>query len=280
MLRTATAIAVAIALVLLCACAPPTAEVLEIHVLDVGNADCILIRQGDAAMLIDAGEADDADKIVSYLHSHGVERLMYILETHPHADHIGGMQRVVEAYAVDSYLHITLPAWLDTSSVMRERLEEALTRRNVPRYDVSGGMTLMLGTAQVEIYPTAAEYENANDYSAVCRVTFGERRFLFMADAESDSMRALLDSGVDLSADVIKLGHHGGKAEATADFLEEVGAETALITCGVENDYGHPHEATLAVLEERGMTVRRSDVHGNIVITTNGTEDTFNVSSA
>lgn len=246
-----------------CDAPAPRQDTLTVHVLDVGYGDCILLTQGEAAMLVDAGGAAYADKLVSYLHTHGVTQLDYVLETHPHPEHIGGMGQVVRNYAIENYLHITLPVRFAEDTVMTQRLQASLADSDADVQDVSGGMTFMLGGATVEIYPALKYYETADDYAAVCRVTYGEERVLLMSDAGDDSMRALMASGRDIASDTVLLGNHGGAAQETAAFLEAVGAHTALISC--DGGTTHPAPETLTVLQERGVTVLRTDLHGDIV---------------
>ncbi len=235
--------------------------------LDVGNADCFLLKQGDAAMLIDGGEPDDADHIVSYLHTHGVEQLEAIIMSHPHADHIGSLERVVAAYETDTVYYAVVPEGLEEVTPMHTRLFNAIAVSNATLYEASDGVEFSLGKAQVQIYPLAVISEDANDYSLITRVSFGEETILFTGDATEKAQRALMNSGLDFTATILKMSHHGGKVDTTRAFLDAVHPKAALITCGVENAYNHPHKDTIAALEERGIPYYRSDCEGTTVIT-------------
>lgn len=247
--------------------AQDAADTLELHMLDVGNADCFLVKQGDAAMLIDGGDPDDADHIVSYLHLNGVERLDAIIISHPHADHIGSLERVIEAYETDAIYYASVPEALEEETLLHTRLAETITRQTVTLQETSNGAIFWLGRAQVEIYPVTVTSDDANDYSLCVRVTFGDERVLFTGDATEKAQRALMNSGMDISADILKVSHHGGRLATTRTFLEAVDPRVALIPCGIENTYGHPHEDTIAALKERDISCYRSDVCGHTVIT-------------
>ncbi len=244
--------------------------VLEWHVLEVGNADCSLLVQGDHAMMIDGGDPEDADHIVTYLHTHGVETLDAVVMTHPHADHIGGLERVIEAYRPDTVYYAAVPDGIKEHTPMHVRLTQAIDRVGATLYEASSGVTFEFGTATVEIYPLDVTSDNGNDHSLITRVTFGEERLLFMGDALETAQKALLNSGRDVTATVIKMSHHGGKVNTTRQLLKAVDPQAAILTCGAENSYDHPHGDTLSALEERGITCYRSDVCGDMVMMFDG----------
>ena len=226
-------------------------------------------------MLIDGGEPEDADHIVTYLHTHGVEKLDAIVMTHPHTDHIGGLERVIKAYPVKTVYYAEIPDGLETVTPMHTRLMNAIERSEATLYEASKGVTFSLGLSQVEIYPLTVTSDNANDYSLITRVTFGKERLMFMGDAMETEQKALLDSGRDVSATVIKLSHHGGKVNTTRQLLRAVNPKAAILTCGVENGYQHPHDDTLSALREQGIVCYRSDVHGNMILRFDGDEGRF-----
>lgn len=248
----------------------PAENTLELHLLEVGNADCFLFKQGDKAMLIDGGEPDDADHIVSYLHTHGVERLEAIVMTHPHADHIGGLERVVTDYNPKTVYYAAIPDGIEAITPMHTRLLDAIHKANAVMCDASDGVTFTLGTAQVELFRPNVVSEDANEYSLITRVTFGEERLLFMADALEKAQTALMNSGMDLRATVLKISHHGGKVKTTEAFLDRVQPSLALLSCGADNTYRHPHKETMAALRERGIDCCRTDVSGDTVIVFDG----------
>ncbi len=243
---------------------------LQIHVIDVGNADSIWITNGGRHLLIDAGEKESGDEVVTYLRGHGVERLDMVIATHADADHIGGMRTVLEAFPADRFLMAFMPEGYEPTTAVYLNLLETLDKRNIAVTEAEPGARYTLGSVRLDILGPAGMFEEKNNQSVVCALTFGERRFLFMGDAEKEAENALLSAGCDLSADWIKLGHHGSSSSSRRAFLERVSPETAVITCGAGNSYGHPHEETLDTLRALDIAWYRSDRDGTIVTACDG----------
>ncbi len=172
----------------------PPAETLEMHVIAVGEAQSVLLKQGSHAMLIDAADAAHAMTVVSYLHENGVEKLDCVLQTFPSLQHMGGGEKVIRHYDTARYLYTSLPERFGMQTVHHERLQTALEEEGVATADVSGGMTYMLGEATVEIYPINGFYQKADGYATVCRVTYGEKRFLLFSQTDDEGIYALLNS--------------------------------------------------------------------------------------
>lgn len=252
------------------ASAEPDSAGLTVHVIDVGQGDATLIRQGDAAMLIDAGVTDQGDTVVAYLRSQGVQRLQLVIATHAHADHIGGMTWVLKAFPVDTFVMKTLPEGVTPTTTTYERMLNTLLKKNIPVREAAAGDTYRLGDADVRILGPVRDFEKVNDQSVVCMVTYGQRRFLFTGDAEYAAETALLKSGQDLAADVLKAGHHGSSDASSWPFLEAVRPSVGLISCGRDNDYGHPHQELLKRFSRRSMEVYRTDQQGTVVVHTDG----------
>ena len=251
--------------------APVTAEgELEVHFIDVGNADCILVRQEDKNLLIDAGERGDREDILDYLRRHGVEKLNLVIATHPHADHIGAMADVLEALPVERFVMSFMPeADTPTSNVYMDMLE-ALDSKAIPVDEAEPGAVYELGTARLQILGPIEESRDANDISVVTRLTFGDRAFVFTGDAGTSVEKDILSAGYELSADVLKLGHHGSNTSNSETFIRRVNPAYAVITCGVGNSYGHPHEEPINLLMDMDVPFYRADVYGDIVFTTDG----------
>ncbi len=250
--------------------APPSAQpgrTLEVHFIDVGQADSILVRQGGAAMLIDAGNNPDGPDVVSYLRSQGVTQLDTVVGTHPHEDHIGGLDTVLYAFDTD---RIIMPKVAHTTMTF-EDVVDAIEAKNLQVTTPVPGKTFALGDANCTVLaPQQHAYDDLNNYSVVLRVTFGGTAFLFTGDAEALSEQEMLSGGQNLRADVLKVGHHGSGSSTTAAFLRTVSPSVAVISVGAGNDYGHPAAAVVKRLQNAGVRVYRTDVSGTVVIKSDG----------
>lgn len=249
----------------------PLDSEMQVHVIDVGNADALLIRNQGENLLIDAGEKGDGETVINYLREHGVDKLHIVIATHADADHIGGMRDVVDAFEIDTFLMATMPEGYTPTTKVYTSLLEGLAEKGLRLTPAEPGESYSLGDAALEILGPAAEFEDNNNQSVVCRVTFGARRFLFMGDAQMQAENALLAAGTDLKADVIKIGHHGSDTSTQDSLLDAVDPQIALISCGAGNPYGHPDSSVLARLNKRDIACYRSDLCGNIVVSTDGT---------
>ena len=250
--------------------APPAEGTLEVHVIDVGNADALLIRQEDKAMLIDAGERGDADVVLNYLSARGVERLDLVIATHPHADHIGGMADVIREVEIGEFLIAYMPEEDTPTTAVYLDMLEALVDRDVTVTEAVAGDTYALGTAELTVLAPLTEDDDPNAMSIVTRLAFGDNRFLFMGDAEREVEHQILQSGRPVSADVLKVGHHGSNTGTHDECLARVSPNFAVFTCGEGNSYGHPHREVVTKLNKASVTAYRSDLHGHIVFVSDG----------
>jgi competence protein ComEC len=241
---------------------------LEVRFLDVGQADSILIRVGDSSMLIDAGNNNDGEGLVAYLKNLGITRLEAVIGTHPHEDHIGGLDKVVAAFDVG---RIYLPKVSNNTETFEDLLD-AVAAKGLKVTSPTVGTTFSLGDAQFMVLsPSASTYDSLNLYSIVLRMTYGSRTFLFCADSESGNESEMLASGLPLSADVLKVGHHGSTSSSTVAFLTAVAPRFAVISVGHDNSYDHPAQQTLDRLSAVGATVYRTDEDGTVVVRSDGT---------
>lgn len=240
---------------------------LKVSYIDVGQADSILIQQGSQYMLIDAGNNGDANTVISYLKSQGVKKLDYVIGTHPHEDHIGSMDKVINTFDIGA---IYMPKATATTKTFKDVMS-AIKAKNLKVTTPVPGSSFNIGQARCDILaPNGSDYQDVNNYSVVVKITFGDKKFLFEGDAEDVSEKEMLAKGYDLSADVIKLGHHGSSSSSIPEFLDKVKPTYAVISCGVANDYGHPHVETMDKLKKRNIKVFRTDEDGTIVITSDG----------
>lgn len=256
----------------------PKEEKLEVHFIDVGQGDATLIRQGDHAMLIDAGNNDKGTAIQSYLQSQKIEKLDYVIGTHPDADHIGGLDVVLYKFSWEKVLMPDLEKDSRTYEDVIRVIKDQNKTITLPRV----GDSYSLGEAEFTIVaPQEKSYgTNSNDYSIGLRLVFGNNSFLFTGDAEEDAERDMTESGQELSAEVFKAGHHGSSTANTEEFLRLVHPTAVVISCGENNSYGHPHAEVMNELRSMGADVYRTDEQGTIVASSDGETITWNCSKS
>ena len=243
-----------------------TLPTLYVNYIDVGQGDSILIKVGDCDILIDAGEAHKGTTVVNYLKSKGVDDIELMINSHPHADHCGGLTSVLNSYTVEqvwaSPLTATSQAYKDFAAAVKT---EGLTMKNP-----SAGTVYRYEQLTITVIYAGAKSGDANDASLVVMLQYGSYKFLFTGDISSNIETQLVSSGANLSCDVLKVGHHGSAGSSTASFLSAVSAEYGVI-CTNGTSYGHPTQDALDRLASAGTSVYRTDKNGNIVFSTNGT---------
>lgn len=244
---------------------PIEREKITIHFLDVGQGDSAFIElPGGKTMLIDASVSKASDKIVSFISQKGYDKIDYLVATHPHADHIGGMQAVVEAFDIGE---IYMPR-ATTNTKTYENLLLAIADKGMKIKAASAGKTICEG---VEIIaPNSDKYDEMNDYSVVVKITHDNRKFLFMGDAEVLSEKEIMTAGFDVSADVVKVGHHGSGTSSSEAFVKATGAKYAIFSVGEGNSYNHPHHFIVERWEKSGAAVYRTDLSGDIEVVSDG----------
>ncbi|MCL1987690.1 MAG: MBL fold metallo-hydrolase [Firmicutes bacterium] len=246
--------------------APNNGEIW-VHYIDVGQGDSILIRSAENAVLIDGGTAAASNNVVYYLEELGITTLDYVVATHPHSDHIGGLSAVFDRFTVRE---LWLPDVTQDTNTF-ERFLDAALRNNIEVTTVLAGDLLSAGKIQMTaVAPNANFYANTNDYSIVLHMQHGNTAFLFTGDAEELSENEIIVAGFNISANVLKVGHHGSTTSSSTAFLDAVNPNVAVIQVGAGNQFGHPNWRIMERLEERGIEVFRTDELGNIVIITDG----------
>jgi len=244
----------------------PTGPLLQVHFIDVGQGDAILILAPDGKVaLIDGG--DSGSGVLQYLRAKGVQRLDLMVATHPHADHIGGLVDVLQALPVDEVVTNGQPHTTRTY----ERFLDAIAATGAVYTEVKRGDTLQLGVLTFDvIHPRGPTGQNLNDQSIVLRLVHSNVAFLFTGDAERDAETSILSSSQNIQAHVLKIGHHGSQSASSHAFLAAVQPQVSVYSCGAGNSYGHPHSETLAALTGVGSIIYGTDVNGTVVVTSDG----------
>lgn len=242
-----------------------------IHFIDVGQADSALVTCDGHSMLIDGGNADDSNLVYSVLQRETDGHLDYVVGTHAHEDHIGGLSGAFEADTAD----VTFCPVTEYDSKAFRNFKTRADERGGGITIPAVGDTFTLGEASVTVVAVNSVPEDTNNTSIVIRIVYGDTSFLFTADAEQETEEKILESGQDIESTVLKVGHHGSSTSTSQAFLDAVSPTYAVISCGKDNSYGHPHSETLAKLASAGVEVLRTDELGDIYCTSDGTEVTF-----
>lgn len=245
---------------------------LTVTFLDVGQGAGAIIQCDDQVMMFDGGDSSNSSLVYSYLHNTlGIEHIDAMIASHPHADHIGGLSGALNACSVDTlYSPVAEYDSKQFSSLLKYAEKQGLSL-TIP----SVGDTFTIGGATATFLSPAKPYDNTNDLSLVVRLQYGETSFLFTGDAEWDAEHDMVESGADLSATVLSVGHHGSNTSSSYVFLREVMPKYAVISVGKDNSYGHPSEATLSRLRDAGAQVYRTDLQGTMTCVSDGHTVTF-----
>lgn len=246
----------------------------QVYFIDVGQGDSELIRLKDSEIdiLIDAGTRSTKQELADYLKELGVDDIDILIGTHPHEDHIGGMAKIIEEFPIGTlYLPETSDEMTPTTKTYESLLDVAESKNVTVRTASAGDVLLEQGNTSFKVLsPSHTDYDNLNDYSIVTRLKVGDTAFLFQGDAETPVEEEILDSGADVSCDVIKLGHHGSSTSSSRAYLEAANPSAAVISCGVGNEYGHPHRETMDLLEKLSITPYRTDTQKTLLAETDG----------
>ncbi len=252
---------------------------LEVHFIDVGQGDATLLISDGESMLIDAGDSNQGTKIQSYLLKQGISELKYLFLTHPDSDHIGGAPVIITKFNIGT---VFISGYQRTDRTnATERLQETLNYKYISPVIPSLGDNYTLGSCTIKVIgPTTYQCEEQNDASIALLVQCGNNRFIFTGDAEAFEEYSILAAGIDIKADVYKVGHHGSSSSTSDRFLRAIMPSYAVISCGRGNSYGHPHSETLQKLNSIGAAIYRTDESGNIIATSDGNTIKWNVQSS
>lgn len=249
---------------------PATRSDLEVHFIDVGQGDCTLIMSEGEVMVIDSGDRDSSDRVVDHLQEQGVSRINYLIATHPHADHIGEMAEIVNGFEVENIIMPRIPDKYVPTSKTYEDMLLAIKAKGL-KVTPAADSEFDLGCCKVQTYASPMDSsENMNDHSVVVKVVNGQNSFLFMGDCEIGEEKKLLEKGCDLRAKVLKAGHHGSYTSSSAELLDAVDPNYAVISCGKDNSYGHPNDDTVRRLSKYANEIYITARDGDIVFISDG----------
>ena len=248
---------------------------MAVHFIDVGQGNAILVQSGGQNLLYDGGDQSHADLIISYLQEQNVENIDYMIASHYDEDHIGGLVPCIDNFSVSN---IFGPDYVHTSNLFNNFMNTATANAIIVQYP-SVGETFDFGTGSFTVLAPNGISQNSNDNSLVIKLENGSNSFIFTGDAEETSEAEMLTNGIDISADVYKVAHHGSRSASTQEFLNAVHPKYAVISCGEGNSYGHPHAEVLNRLRSMGVEVFRTDEQGSIIASSDGENINWNCSA-
>ena len=251
----------------------PENSTFEIHFIDVGQADAALVLCDGKAMLIDGGNVEDSSLLYTYLKNNNISHLDYVIGTHAHEDHIGGLAGALNYATVDvAYCPAT-----SYDSKAFGNFVKTLDKHGVSITVPTTGDSFNLGSATCSILAVNTDSSNPNNTSIVLRIVYGDTSFLFTGDAEREVEQAILNRGTNINSTVLKVGHHGSETSTSYVWLREIMPQYAVISVGTDNSYGHPTEDVLSRLRDAEVKTFRTDLQGDIICVSDGTTVTFTV---
>jgi len=240
-----------------------------VHHIDVGQGDSILIKVNKKSLLIDSGPKSDKKKLFDYLSESNLDKLDYVIATHPHEDHIGNMSEVIDDYDVLNFYAPKIQSTTKTFEKMIDSLKAKNLKINVLKKGINS-INLGENTKVTVFSPSKDSYEDLNNYSPVIKIEYGKTSFLFTGDAQKDVEKEIITSNEDISADVLKVGHHGSSTSTTKEFLNKVHPSIGVISVGSDNSYNHPNSDTIKRLKDGKVTIYRTDKDGTVVLCSDG----------
>lgn len=240
-----------------------------VYYIDVGQGDSILIQVNKKNLLIDSGPKSDKKKLLYYLSKINIDKIDYIISTHPHEDHIGNMSEIIDNYNVLNFYAPKVQSTTKTFEQMIDSLKAKNLKINVIK---KGTDSINLGeNTKVTVFsPTKDYYEDLNNYSPILKIQYGKTSFLFTGDAQKDIEKEMIASNEDISADVLKVGHHGSSTSTTKEFLNKVHPSIGVLSVGLDNSYNHPNTDTLKRLKDSNVRIYRTDKDGIVILSSDG----------
>ena len=240
-----------------------------VHFLDVGKADCIYIKCENKNILIDAADKDVSNSVVEYLCRQNINKLDLVAVTHPHRDHIGQMEDVVNNFKIDNFIMSEIPLEIIPTSITYKKMLESIKNKNLKIKLVHAGEKFTLGNMKINILSPYKQYDNLNNNSVVMRLEYGNESFVFTGDAEKEAENDIIKNGFNLNASVLKVGHHGSNTSTTKNFLEKVNPKVSIISVGKDKNK-LPKENIIKRIKKSGSEIYRTDIYGTVILRTNG----------
>lgn len=241
-----------------------------IYYLDVGQSDCTIVVCDDETLMIDTGTFNQSYTIRTNLYMLEIDTIDYMLITHPHDDHMGSATEIMEHYKVSNILMPSLSVKNNVTYLTYTNLLNTIVEKSINPISVDRGDSFMLGSAKVEFLAPIKQDDNINNMSVVTKITYGETTFLFPGDAEDDVEKQILRNNLDVSADVLKLGHHGSNTSSSDEFISRVNPDYVIVSSGSDNNYGHPTLNNIEKLEKLSIKQYFTSVNGHITVTSDG----------
>lgn len=240
---------------------------LEIHFIDIGQGDSTLIKYENKNILIDSGPNESEEFILEYLKKENIKKIDYLIATHPHEDHIGNMDTIIDSFNVTEFL---APKVIYESNDFKNMLKELKSKKlDIKILNENSKHIYISSDAYLEfLSPTKDSYENTNNFSPIIKLTHNNNKFLLTGDAEIEAEIDILSKDID--SDVLKVAHHGSSSSSNKKFLEKVTPSISVISCGINNKFNHPHEVTLESLKSLESKIYRTDEDGSIVLYSDG----------
>ena len=243
---------------------------VSVHYIDVGQGDCELIKTQSKAVLIDCGEKEYYSDVIEYIMSQNIEHIDYVIVTHPHSDHAGGMSFILDEFDIGTVIMPKIQESIIPTTSTYIRLLKSIDNKDINVEYADSGRKYKLDDGEMTILSPVKDYDDLNNYSVAVKFVHGENSFLFTGDIEKAAENDIMENGYDISADVLKVGHHGSSTSSQKSFINAVSPQYAVIEVGSPNSYNHPNEETVQRLEKKKIVIYRTDLYGNIVFVSDG----------
>lgn len=243
---------------------------VSVHFIDVGQGDCELIKTQNKSVLIDCGEKEYYADVIEYIRSQNIEYIDYVIVTHPHSDHAGGMSFILDEFGIGTVIMPKIQESFIPTTSTYIRLLNSIDNKNINVEYAAPGKEYTIDDLKMTLLSPVKDYNDLNNYSVAVKIVHGENSFLFTGDIEKEAEGDIMEKGCDISADVLKVAHHGSSTSSQKSFINAVSPQYAVIEVGSPNSYNHPNKETVQRLENKDIAIYRTDLYGNIVFVSDG----------